>query len=1048
MASMAEGRKYLKLQESREDDARASNLLETDGAMGAGEPTGLGGEIRGKEGFTSFIGPSAVDPINKKEREVMREMEDDFNKSLSKFASTQAQLMEDTKRYVEITAPGHNRYARKIVKFRNGWIGYVTRYGEVKLLPVRPGPNGSAVPADWTTAFVNGMENRPGCGGVMSIPSDFPSVDGRRPPAPGTPIKVDGMTADLFYGGQLPVDKSWNKFGIPCGMEGDNVQVTMMADSEAMWAATQKGKRVGEDTVEAGIYSRPMSQWPSSARYSPPGDQAFIGCVSNNFDSQATSSLEEQTDLGITTRFDCFTRALDVGASAYGLANGKPDGPHVKGTCYITKDKTVDVVAPLHTGSDRSDIKNCSLWSDRRSYRYSTTMKTATVEPSLVVVSQETAQGGLAYGLSILGHLVCFKGGALEASVQSAFDAKEKYWEEKWAIDAKINEKEGEAEASLAQEQLKLQQRNNDLDAARSRRAAALQQANSLIDQAGQAQTVDERASLVQQAQEAGKSAEEAGKDYIKASKALADEEKRLAEVSQKEQKAIGGLEDQRRTQQLENSYKLRQTIEQSTSKLYTDTVRTLPVGGNTPIEDCTLTSEYVGACYKPCLLALKDDGSLFLGTAEDYNKNNGEMKQPFWSWSSGNLMGVALPDLPGCSSHVAVIETDINAPGQVGLIAPGMTLSSPSGTCRVVMRTEPVMVNQQREVGPRRDSNGNWLPAGTETVQVPDPAGTQKAFLELQWFISNCAGLHDSDDIAGIDPRGQGQAAGRTKDAVALHQVPRLPPSPWADGSPAQNAYYVPSATQGKCLSEQGSAPTKLVYPDSTELGTNYTIIQGYDTQGFDIPGAADANVSVEVCKAQCSADSRCAGFVYNKTNKGCYPKTSGMFPAGPRKPVSTADIYLRHIHPTFSKGSVCPTDASASTVYQMGTFKTAGEVPQDMPCDLAAAAGCDQKPIEEAAEKLKEKRGAMLAHIQNLNQADSRLVAELGYNVDRLKNDIDSYNETVSRSGELSGDAMASPQAHQEDTDLQMIQENYRYLLWTIAAVVVASVGLRMAR
>ena len=71
------------------------------------------------------------------------------------------------------------------------------------------------------------------------------------------------MTAQLFYGGELPVDKARNKAGIPCGMEGYNIQATMMADTEEMWEATDKGKRVhdlwedkgGAGVAKAGIYS-------------------------------------------------------------------------------------------------------------------------------------------------------------------------------------------------------------------------------------------------------------------------------------------------------------------------------------------------------------------------------------------------------------------------------------------------------------------------------------------------------------------------------------------------------------------------------------------------------------------------------------------------------------------------------------------------------------------------------------------------------------------------------------------------------------------------
>jgi hypothetical protein len=245
-------------------------------------------------------------------------------------------------------------------------------------------------------------------------------------------------------------------------------------------------------------------------------------------------------------------------------------------------------------------------------------------------------------------------------------------------------------------------------------------------------------------------------------------------------------------------------------------------------------------------------------------------------------------------------------------------------------------------------------------------------------------------------------------------------------------------------------NVPTKLPYDSAAApgLGTTYTKITGYDSSGHDLPGAHTTNISLKQCKERCNIDSKCGGVVYKESTKDCFPKSTEMFPMGLRKRVPGVDIHLRHIKPQFSGGSICPSDVKASTVYQMQSFDTGAPVAPDMQCDLAAAAGCDQKPIEEAAKELRDKQQNMLNHIQDLSHKDSRLVAELGYNVDRLKNDIAAYGETVDRSGELSGGGMVGPQARQEDTDLLMVQENYRYLLWTIGAVITVGVGLKLAR
>lgn len=1045
MASISEGKRYLRLRESKIGEHN-EELLQPDGESKGNVPLGLGASIGGKEGFTNFMGPSAVDPVNKREREQVVELEDDFNRSLSKFASRQAQLMEDTKRFVEVTAPGQNRYARKIVRFRNGWIGYVSRYGEVRLLPVPPGPGGTINNDGLANSFLTGMKKRPGCDDyAYQIPSDFPADSMENLPALGSPIKVDGMRIDLFYGGVLPNTDTQNQFGMPCGMEGDNVQVTMMADTQKMWAATEQGKRVGEKTVAAGLAARPEYDWPAAGKYAPPGDQAFIGCVRNSRETRgAGSSLQKQDDLGKVNRFDCFTRAVDLGAQAYGLSEAKADGPEVKGTCYVGYKDEVNVVSDLQR---RFTNVNCSLWRDKSSYRFATRTMSAIVEPTVVVVTAKEASQGLQYGISPWGRLIGVYGGALAKAVADAATAKDKYWEKKWDIDRDINEREGKAAIPVEEEQRKLEERTNAYNAAKSARAASMAQAQQLLNQAAGTTDSQQRLLLLGQGVEASKEAERVGKDVTKYGKAMEKEEEALSKASIKEVRIDQSLEESRARQQEKNSLDLMNTMLKIKQTLYKSTKISAPAFGETPTDKCEMTSKYVGKCYGGVVLTLDDGGTLTLGKEEDYFEN-GEIKDPIWNWSSGQLMGVPLPDLPACSRFVGVIEP--SAADAAPILDTNTTLSSPTGNCRIVMKVEPVMIDGKVHVGPRKDASGKWLPAGEVTKQIPDPFGSVKMYLELQWFLSECAGLHDKDDVQGMDPHEYGQAGGKTSDAVALHQVPGLPPAPWKSSGTAQNAYYVPGTVSGACNSGFITEPRKLTYMsgESVGMGTTYAEIVGYDTQGNDIPGESIIDVSLNECKARCNANSKCGGFVYRESGGLCYPKTTDMFPKGLRKRAAGANIYLRHIKPKFESGNVCPKGVESSTVYQMQSFETTGEVSPDMQCDLAAAAGCDMIPIEKAAKELRGKQKNMLNHIQDLGKKDSRLVAELGYNVDRLKNDIAAYGETVDRSGELSGGGMVGPQAHQEDTDLLMVQENYRYLLWTIGAVITVGVGLKLAR
>ena len=57
---------------------------------------------------------------------------------------------------------------------------------------------------------------------------------------------------------------------------------------------------------------------------------------------------------------------------------------------------------------------------------------------------------------------------------------------------------------------------------------------------------------------------------------------------------------------------------------------------------------------------------------------------------------------------------------------------------------------------------------------------------------------------------------------------------------------------------------------------------MNGVDTMGNDIPGAAFGNATVDSCSQACNKNDDCAGFILDvggNYNKTCFPKTKSMF-------------------------------------------------------------------------------------------------------------------------------------------------------------------------
>jgi hypothetical protein len=100
------------------------------------------------------------------------------------------------------------------------------------------------------------------------------------------------------------------------------------------------------------------------------------------------------------------------------------------------------------------------------------------------------------------------------------------------------------------------------------------------------------------------------------------------------------------------------------------------------------------------------------------------------------------------------------------------------------------------------------------------------------------------------------------------------------------------------------------------------YTEMQGNNSWGYDIPGAAYGNATVEACKTSCNNNADCAGFAFSQNV--CYPKTSAMYPIGAKQINPNVDVYMRGIASTQTAKGVVYVQGSE---VKIGTFEEASK-------------------------------------------------------------------------------------------------------------------------
>jgi hypothetical protein len=183
----------------------------------------------------------------------------------------------------------------------------------------------------------------------------------------------------------------------------------------------------------------------------------------------------------------------------------------------------------------------------------------------------------------------------------------------------------------------------------------------------------------------------------------------------------------------------------------------------------------------------------------------------------------------------------------------------------------------------------------------------------------------------------------------------------------------------------------------------------------------------------------------VYGEENQQCYLKNGGMFPKGTRESSSSRQLYVRG--KSVTNGPTCPTEVVESTAEQWEAYPEAGKMTENALCQVAYMTKEEKKQFETAHKELRDIAGKIQKVLARLTQTDEKLVESLGYNVKKLKRDIKRYTnvnkETIKRKGQLQNSA-----AMEGSTELNMVSQNSKYLLWSILAILFVTTSIRTRR
>jgi hypothetical protein len=192
-----------------------------------------------------------------------------------------------------------------------------------------------------------------------------------------------------------------------------------------------------------------------------------------------------------------------------------------------------------------------------------------------------------------------------------------------------------------------------------------------------------------------------------------------------------------------------------------------------------------------------------------------------------------------------------------------------------------------------------------------------------------------------------------------------------------------------------------------------------------------------------------KCGGFQYSDGKGPAGGQSCNLLadPTFPQKGRISAesDLYIRKKNVTNS--DTCPKEVKAGTAENWAAFPYATNMAPSSLCQLGFATEHQRQAADETNEALVKATASIKNGLASLTSEEKGLVEKLGYNVDKLQKDMDSYDQAAEAQGRAKK-ALIQAGAMREDTDLNMVSQNYQYILWTILAILVVIGSIKATR
>ena len=274
-------------------------------------------------------------------------------------------------------------------------------------------------------------------------------------------------------------------------------------------------------------------------------------------------------------------------------------------------------------------------------------------------------------------------------------------------------------------------------------------------------------------------------------------------------------------------------------------------------------------------------------------------------------------------------------------------------------------------------------------------------------------------------------------------------------------NAVYKLNAAGNKnALNKVGFIDSESIlkeYPVSMlEYTNDYQIYQNTDSLGNDITSmiVSDENK----CQTSCNNNPDCAAYSYMPSTTTCWLKNKEAYPKGAKIPMNDRNLGVRK--PGIIGSKNCSNEIVDIDTIKYDNYIKGNMMTPETQCNVPLVSQADRIKFDNVKNQLMTLGQDISSKMENLYNEDNKVYEKLNMNAEQFKKDLEKYkNINIKIKQELNLqsnnniEGMRNLKGYQNmndingmlsNTDLIVLQENYRYIMWSILAVGILTITI----